>query len=212
MTTRPGDGPASSPTAKTGAGFTGKHALRYAGSHTAPGRGYAYNKVFDVDLPVARDTVLSYRIFPEMSGEDRSYSATHAAVDLVFTDGTYLSDLRATDQHGVRLSPRGQGEGKTLHVNQWNNRESRIGEVAEGRTVDRVLVGYDAPKGSADGPRPFSGWIDDVEVAPQRPEAPKAHLADHVVTNRGTNSSGEFSRGTTSPPPPSRTASTSGRR
>ncbi len=199
MTTRPGDGPASSPTAKTGAGFTGKHALRYAGSHTAPGRGYAYNKVFDVDLPVVRDTVLSYRIFPEMSGEDRSYSATHTAVDLVFTDGTYLSDLRATDQHGVRLSPRGQGEGKTLHVNQWNNRESRIGEVAEGRTVDRVLVGYDAPKGSADGPRPFSGWIDDVEVAPQRPEAPKAHLADHVVTNRGTNSSGEFSRGNNFP-------------
>ncbi|GAA2639629.1 GH92 family glycosyl hydrolase [Streptomyces axinellae] len=199
MTTRPGDGPASSPTAKTGAGFTGRHALRYAGSHTGKGRGYAYTKVFDVDVPVTRDTVLSYRLFPEMSGEDRSYSATYTAVDLAFTDGTYLSDLRATDQHGVRLSPRGQGEGKTLHVNQWNNSETRIGRAAAGKTIDRVLVGYDAPEGAAEGARPFSGWIDDIEVAPRRPAAPKAHLSDHVVTTRGTNSSGDFSRGNNFP-------------
>ena len=39
-------------------------ALRYAGTHTADGRGYSYNKVFDVDVPVGANTELSYRIFP----------------------------------------------------------------------------------------------------------------------------------------------------
>ena len=67
MSTGTDSGPADSPTAKTHAGFTGKHALRYAGSHTGNGRGYAYNKVFDVDVPVTAATALSYRLFPEMA-------------------------------------------------------------------------------------------------------------------------------------------------
>lgn len=195
LTTTPGDGPKESPTAKPEAGFTGAHALRYAGDHPARGRGYAYNKVFDVDLTVTRDTVLSYRLFPEMTGEDRSYAATNVAVDLVFTDGTYLSELRAADQHGARLSPRGQGASKTLLVNQWNNKEARIGKVAEGKTVDRVLVGYDSSRGHG----AFAGWVDDVRLAPEAPAKPKAHLSDHVATNRGTLSSGDFSRGNNFP-------------
>ncbi|MFG3260026.1 GH92 family glycosyl hydrolase [Streptomyces sp. NPDC048172] len=197
MTTRVDTGPADSPTAKKDAGFTGKHALRYAGTHSGSGRGYAYNKVFDTDVTVTRDTVLSYRLFPEMAGDDRSYGATNAAVDLAFTDGTYLSDLRAEDQHGVRLAPRAQGASKTLYVNQWNNKEARIGAVAEGKTVDRVLVAYDAEKGSG----AFRGWVDDIALKPEKaePATPKAHLSDHVVTNRGTLSSGDFSRGNNFP-------------
>ncbi|MFI8851209.1 GH92 family glycosyl hydrolase [Streptomyces sp. NPDC053499] len=199
LATRTGSGPDSSPTAKARAGFTGRHALRFAGEHTVPGRGYAYNKVFDVDVTVTRDTVLSYRLFPEMTGNDRSYAATHVAVDLVFTDGSRLSELHAADQHGNRLSPAAQGAAKTLYVNQWNNVEAAIGRVAEGRTVDRVLLGYDAPAGPASGTRAFRGWLDDVRLAPQRPAQPKAHLSDHVVTTRGTNSSGSFSRGNNFP-------------
>ncbi|MGI5348252.1 GH92 family glycosyl hydrolase [Streptomyces sp. CA-250714] len=199
LATRTGTGPESSPTAKTRAGFTGTHALRYAGEHTAPGRGYAYNKVFDVDVTVTRDTVLSYRLFPGMTGDDRSYAATHVAVDLAFTDGSYLSELRATDQHGTRLTPAAQGAAKTLYVNQWNNVQAAIGRVAEGRTVDRVLLGYDAHTGPASGARPFDGWLDDVRIAPDKPSKAKAHLSDHVVTTRGTNSSGSFSRGNNFP-------------
>ncbi|WP_069993423.1 MULTISPECIES: GH92 family glycosyl hydrolase [Streptomyces] len=199
LATRTGGGPESSPTAKTGAGFTGTRALRFAGDHAAPGRGYAYNKIFDVDVTVTRDTVLSYRLFPEMTGQDRSYAATHVAVDLVFTDGSRLGDLRAADRHGTRLTPAAQGAARTLHVNQWNNVEARIGRVAEGRTVDRVLLGYDAPSGPATGSRAFAGWLDDLRLAPRRPAAPKAHLSDHVRTTRGTLSSGSFSRGNTFP-------------
>lgn len=188
-------GPSGSPTAKSGAGFTGKKALRYAGTHKADGRAYSYNKVFDVNVAVGRDTELAYRVFPSMADGDRDYDATNVSVDLAFTDGTYLSDLRAQDQHGFPLTPQGQGASKVLYVNQWNNVVSRIGSVAAGRTVDRILVAYDSPK----GPAKFRGWLDDVNLSVQKPEKPKAHLSDYASTTRGTNSSGGFSRGNNFP-------------
>ena len=188
-------GPTGSPTAKANAGFTGTRALRYSGTHEGEGRAYSYNKVFDVNTAVRRDTVLSYRVFPSMPETDLDYPATHVAVDLAFTDGTYLSGLRAVDQHGALLTPQGQAASKTLYVNQWNHKESRIGSVAAGKVVDRVLVAYDSPK----GPAKFRGWIDDVSIAPKAPPKRPAHVSDYAVTTRGTNSSGGFSRGNTFP-------------
>ncbi|MGW0994059.1 GH92 family glycosyl hydrolase [Streptomyces sp. NPDC002523] len=188
-------GPNGSPTAKARAGFTGTRALRYAGRHTASGRAYSYNKVFDVDVPVAADTQLAYRVFPSMADGDRDYDATNVSVDLAFTDGTFLSDLGASDQHGFPLTPRGQGAAKVLYTNQWNDVTSSIGSVAAGKTVDRILVAYDSPN----GPAKFRGWIDDVAIRPVAPEKPKAHLSDYALTTRGTNSSGSFSRGNNFP-------------
>ncbi|GAA3716727.1 GH92 family glycosyl hydrolase [Streptomyces tremellae] len=195
MLSRVDSGPATSPTAKTGMGFTGKSALRYAGSQTAAGRGYSYNKVFKADVAVRRDTQLSYEIFPAMASGDLDYQATNVSVDLAFTDGTYLSGLGAVDQNGFGLSPRGQGDSKSLYVNQWNHRVSRIGDVAAGKTVARILVAYDAPK----GPAKFQGWVDDIGLAVTPPAKPKAHLSDYALTTRGTNSSGSFSRGNNFP-------------
>ncbi|MFB7330492.1 GH92 family glycosyl hydrolase [Streptomyces adustus] len=188
-------GPSGSPTAKAGAGYTGTRALRYAGRHTATGRAYSYNKLFDVNVAVGRDTELAYRIFPSMADGDRDYDATDVAVDLAFTDGTYLSGLGATDQHGFALTPQGQGAAKVLYVNQWNDVVARIGSVAAGKTVDRILVAYDSPG----GPAKFRGWLDDVKIRTAAPQKPKAHLADYALTTRGTNSSGSFSRGNTFP-------------
>ncbi|WP_172386980.1 GH92 family glycosyl hydrolase [Streptomyces sp. MNP-20] len=191
-------GPAGSPTAKGRAGFTGKQAFRYAGTHTAGGRGHSSNKVFDVDVKVGRDTELGYRVFPSMDDEEYKkapYDATNVSVDLAFTDGTYLSDLGATDQHGFPLTPRGQGDAKVLYVNQWNDVASRIGEVAAGKTVDRILLAYDSPK----GPVKFRGWVDDISLAEKAPPKPKAHPSDYASTTRGTNSSRDFSRGNTFP-------------
>ncbi|PWI14895.1 alpha-mannosidase [Streptomyces sp. Act143] len=188
-------GPSGSPTAKARAGFTGKRALRYAGRHTADGRAYAYNKVYDVNVAVRWNTRLSYRVFPSMADGDRDYDATNVAVDLAFTDGTYLSGLGATDQHGFGLSPQAQGAAKVLYVNQWNSVASRIGSVAAGKTVDRILVAYDSPR----GPARFRGWLDDVRIERVAPERPKAHLSDYALTTRGTHSSGGFSRGNNFP-------------
>ncbi|WP_280897364.1 MULTISPECIES: GH92 family glycosyl hydrolase [unclassified Streptomyces] len=187
--------PTGSPTAKAAAGFTGKKALRYAGRHTAEGRAYSYNKVFDVNVAVDRLTRLSYRIYPSMVDGDRDYDSTNVSVDLAFTDGTFLSELGARDQHGFTLSPQGQGASKALYVNQWNHVAARIGSVAAGKTVDRILVAYDSPN----GPAKFRGWLDDVTLERAAPEQPRAHLSDYALTTRGTNSSGGFSRGNNFP-------------
>ncbi|MFI8292791.1 GH92 family glycosyl hydrolase [Streptomyces sp. NPDC085614] len=188
-------GPGGSPTAKANAGFTGTRALRYAGTHKADGHAYSYNKVFDVNTAVVGNTELSYRVFPALAETDLAYPATNVAVDLAFTDGTYLSELRATDTHGGLLTPQGQGAAKRLYVNQWNQVTAGIGQVAAGKTVDRILVAYDSPK----GPAKFQGWIDDVSLRPRAPEKQLDRLSDYASTTRGTNSSGSFSRGNTFP-------------
>jgi predicted alpha-1,2-mannosidase len=195
MRTTVGKGANGGYNAKAGAGFTGVKALRYQGTHVAEGRGYSYNKVFEVDIPVTPTTELSYLVFPSFITDDLNYPATFVSLDLAFADGTYLSDLGARDQHGFELSPRGQGAAKSLYTNQWNRIASVVGAVAAGKTIKRILVAYDNPK----GPAGFNGWIDDIAVksAPVVVERPRP--SDWVLTNRGTNSSGSFSRGNNFP-------------
>jgi predicted alpha-1,2-mannosidase len=195
MRTRVGRGPVGGYTAKSRVGFTGLRALEYGGTHDADGRGYSYNKVFEVEVPVRSTTELSYLIYPDFVDDDLSYPSTYASVDLVFTDGTSLSDLGARDQHGAILSPRGQQASKTLYTNQWNFKKSRIGAVAAGKTIDRILVAYDNP----DGPTEFGGWIDDVKIDDNPPRQHRSRPSDWVVTNRGTNSTSAFSRGNNIP-------------
>nr|WP_202819056.1 GH92 family glycosyl hydrolase [Actinosynnema sp. ALI-1.44] len=195
MSTAVGDGPTSAFTAKPKAGFTGRKALRYVGTHTATGRAYSYNKVFDINVVVTSTTRLSYLLFPEFLLDDLTYPSTHAAIDLAFTDGTYLSDLGALDQHGNPLTPQGQAASRTLYTQQWNHVAADIGTVAAGKTVDRILLAYDNPK----GPTGFKGWVDDVKIVGTPADPVRATPADHVLTTRGTNATHAFSRGNNFP-------------
>lgn len=197
MESRLDSGPTSAYNAKARTGFTGVKSFRYAGHHKNQGRGFSYNKVYDVNLRVRHDTKLTYKIFPEHIEDDLSYPSTYAAVDLAFSDGSYLSELGAKDHHGFTVSPRGQGEAKGLSTNQWNNIESRIGRVAAGKTITRILVAYDKPNGPAE----FRGWVDDIEIgsAPGDPRFDSDHPSEFAITTRGTNSSGSFSRGNNFP-------------
>jgi hypothetical protein len=172
-------GPTSAYNARARTGFTGVKSFRYAGHQTAEGRGYTWNKIADVDLKVGKSTRLSYKIFPEHVEGDLSYPSTYAALDLAFSDGTYLSDLKAKDHHGFELSPRGQGDAKGLSTNQWNNIEADLGKYAAGKTIQRILVGYDKPEGPAD----FRGWIDDVRIA-------KAENPDEAARKTAANVDG----------------------
>ncbi|GAB3066249.1 GH92 family glycosyl hydrolase [Intrasporangium mesophilum] len=197
MITSVGSGPISGFNIKPLVGWTGLKALRYSGGHTADGRGYAWNRLFDVDVPVTSTTELSYKIFPDMVAGDLTYPSTNAAIDLRFTDGTYLSDLSALDAHGVSASPSGQGKGKILYANQWNAVTLEVGRVAAGKTIDRILVGYDNTAAKAD--TRFGGWIDDLSVAADPAAVDESDLTNFVDTRRGTNASGSFSRGNNLP-------------
>ena len=131
----------------------GSYALMYSGTDTSATESYSYNKVFDVHVPVAADTVLSYWIFPQHP------NATSVALDLFLTDGRSLRDSGATDQSGVRAHPRLQGQGGRLAVGRWNLVQVGLGALAGG-TVDQIRIGYDQPAGTG----VFRGYVDDIEV------------------------------------------------
>ncbi|WP_433216903.1 GH92 family glycosyl hydrolase [Dactylosporangium sp. CS-047395] len=161
---------------------TGTAALMYSGADTSATSSYSYNRVFDVDIPVGAGTTLSYWVFPQSGGN------LDVAVDLAFTDGTYLRDSGAVDQHGVRVHPQYQGSGSVLSFNTWNVVTSNIGANTAGKTIDRILIGYDQPAGTAT----FRGYFDDISITP-------GTLANYVDTRRGSNSDFGYSRGNTFP-------------
>ena len=180
-----------------GAGFTGVASLRYAGGAEADGRSYATNKLFDVHIPVGPKSRLSYRIFPELTAEDLRYPSTYAAIDLHFTDGSYLSSRSPVDQHGYALTAAGQGSSKVLLADEWNAVQSDIGAVANGKTIDRILLAYDNPGATAT--TLFQGWVDDVTVTGAPAAIDGSSLTNYVDTRRGTNATGGFSRGNNLP-------------
>ncbi len=100
MVTAVGNGPVSSPTAKTGMGFTGLRSLRYAGQVVAAGAGSAQNLLYQgIGTTIEPGDQLSYKVFPVLDS-GLTYAATYAAVDLVSTDGTRLSASGAMDAYG----------------------------------------------------------------------------------------------------------------
>lgn len=126
-----------------------------------------------------------------------SYQSTYVALNLHFTDGSYLSQLSPVDQHGISLTARGQGAGKILYQKQWNAESADLGVIAKGKVIDRILVTFDDPQGQKS--REFSGWIDDVKIS-----ASPAVLAANgdpalVDTRRGSNASDKLSHGNTLP-------------
>ncbi|KGN37378.1 GH92 family glycosyl hydrolase [Knoellia subterranea] len=193
-----GSGPRSGYNVKAQVGWTGVKALRYGGRHTASGRGYAWNRLFDVDVPVGQRSQLTYKIIPDMITGDLSYPSTYTAVDLKFTDGTYLSGLGASDSHDTAASPNGQGVGKILYAAQWNSVVIDLGPKAAGKTIDAILVGYDNTAG-ATKETTFGGWIDDLKIDPSPAALDRTSPTNAVDIRRGTNSSGSFSRGNNLP-------------
>ena len=132
-------------------------------------------------------------IFPELTASDLQYPSTYSAVDLKFTDGTYLSDLAPRDVYDISATAEGQGAGKILYPNQWNHVEIDLGPVAEGKTIEGILVAYDNPTGT--DATAFQGWLDDVSVVAEPEPIDGSSLTNYVDTRRGTNSSSAFSRG-----------------
>jgi len=189
----PDRGPTASPTAKPGVGFATVECHRY----DAAGGGFAEALLRECVYEVTPDTVLSYVVFPAATSRlgEELYAATYVSLDVTFSDGTHLSQLGAVDVRGVRLNPRAQGESKMLYVDQWNRIEVRLGDVAAGKTVTGVLVCCEAPQGSPC----FTGWLDCVQFSERPAREGVGRPSDYVITTRGTNSTGAFSRGNTIP-------------
>ncbi|WP_085067291.1 SGNH/GDSL hydrolase family protein [Catenuloplanes japonicus] len=130
----------------------GTYALMFSGNDLSATQSYSYNRVFDVHVPIAADTTLTYWIYPQ-------YPATSVALDLSLSDGRSLRDSGATDQHGVRAHPAFQGQGGRLVVNQWNLVRVPLSALAGG-TIDQIRIGYDQPATTGI----FRGYVDDIAI------------------------------------------------
>ncbi|MFD2728380.1 GH92 family glycosyl hydrolase [Enterococcus camelliae] len=191
------NGPSTSINQQKNVGWTGKKALKIEGEQTIAGESYSYNDIFDVNIPVEKNTHLSYVVFPDQKGEyDYSYMSMHVAIDLQFTDGTYLSDLAPLDQNGNTLTPENQGKSRTLLYQQWNKISSDIGKYANGKTIDKIVVGFHDSDQNAQ--KAFAAYFDDIEISNYTVKK-NDRKSDYVNILRGTNDSPSFSRGLTAP-------------
>lgn len=184
----------------SGKGWTGANALKIAGTQIEES-AHSWNVIYeDVNVAVNENTNLSYMIYPDYVGSyDYNYTSHYTAVDLKFTDGTYLSDLNAKDQNGDVVSPKGQGEGRALYTKQWNTITSKIGEVAEGKVIDEILVGFekDGIKYETEEAG-ILAYIDDIKIEEKEDKVYENALA-YTMTRRGTESTSSFSRGLNHP-------------
>ena len=129
----------------------GASALRVRGRDNSTSNSNVYFRVYDVNIPVDLYTTLHFWAYPENA------NGRFVSLDLLFTDGTYLRNIAgATDTNGVSMHP-GTGRGT---VGAWNKISSRIGTWCNGKTIDRIMVGYDQAANTGD----FSAFIDDISI------------------------------------------------
>lgn len=135
----------------------GVRSILFSGSANAPsGNANITFLLFDVQMPIAASTTLSYWLYPEND------HARYVGVDLGFTDGTWLRDLGAQDQNGIYLHPY-YGHGGNIPINAWTLITSKIGTWAAGKTANKIILYYyrdNAPAGQ------FRGFVDDISIAP----------------------------------------------
>ncbi len=184
-----GDGPEAPYNARAKAGYSGLRALRYQGQGDG-GRA----QLFAVDIPVNADSALSWLVLPEIVAGN-TVASTGVGIDLVFDDGRRLSQMNARDQHGASITAAEQAASKTLYPQQWARKQVRLGDIASLRGhrirwIELELQPMDGAKAQ--------GWIDDIAITSQ-PRIANAHPSDDVLTTRGTQSNGTFSRGNNFP-------------
>lgn len=129
----------------------GDQALRYA-PVTAPGTPDTC-AIFRVALAIRRGSRLSYHINPDQA------EGRYIAIDLHCTDGTWLHETKAVDQHGMAVDP-ASGHGGQLPLNAWSEVRCEIGQWLADKIVDAIVVSYDHPGGS----RPASAHLDEVTI------------------------------------------------
>ncbi|GCE29232.1 alpha-1 2-mannosidase [Dictyobacter alpinus] len=147
---------------------TGSNALLYSGLDNSSTTSYAYMKLFDVssaNLTVSSNTTLSYWIFPQSSSGTTQganlasgSNSTCIAIDLIFSNNTNLRDSGATDQNGNRAHPAYQCNHLTL--NSWNHVTVNLGSQNNGKTIQRIDLGYDQPANTGG----YRGYIDDISI------------------------------------------------
>ncbi|MBC8061398.1 MAG: discoidin domain-containing protein [Clostridiaceae bacterium] len=130
---------------------TGTAAIMFSGTDNSATQSYCYSKVFDVNIPITATTQLSYWFYPQQENGRR------VAIDFICTDGTTLRDSGTVDQNGFNIHP-ATGHGT---INTWNYIQCLLGTKLNGKTIDRINIGYDNPASTGQ----YRGYIDDITIS-----------------------------------------------
>ena len=124
---------------------TGSSVLKVSGSD-ATGDSTLF-KIVGKKMEIMNSTTLTYWLNPQ----DESGKTGH--IDLLFADGTYLSDLNTVAEDGLPLdASRGT-------IGEWKEVTFSLGSIAAGKTVQTVLVGgFNGDAGS------YSFMLDDLDL------------------------------------------------
>ena len=185
------------------AGFTGLKALQYAGRHDRRGGRLLVQQGVRGEHPGRPPTTeLSYVVFPEFTAATCGYPSTLRRGRPGVRRRHLPERTRRHDQHGAVLSPRGQGESKTLYADQWNYKQvDRSARSPAARRSSASSSRYDNPVRPGRLPRLARRHPD--HRCPRRrrtANGPRgAKPSDYAVTTRGTHSTGGFSRGNNFP-------------
>ena len=104
-------------------------------------------KVFEHNIFVYQNSTLSYWLNPQ----DEAGKSGH--IDLLFTDGTRLSELSPTAEDGLPLGA------KRGAISEWVEVKCAIGEYAQGKVIQTILIGAEL-----DTEGQYSLLIDDFNI------------------------------------------------
>ncbi|WP_353114407.1 GH92 family glycosyl hydrolase [Microbacterium sp.] len=188
-------------TGRPGLGYRSVEPLRYAVSGVPGSR--ARTVLAEVDLLVSEGDELRYVVHPqidETAGDIRdAFRSTAVSCDLLFADGSRLSQSAAADQYGFGASAEEQYASRSTFVNQWNLKRIALDSVVGRRAVAIELSAF-VPEGEGEDGEDetaYAGFLDDVEIVPAEPLPTRP--SDWVRTTRGTHSNEVVSRGNTTP-------------
>ena len=147
-----------------------------AESVTAPVTAMDYTTVKrGLNIKVNSDTRFCYMFNPKDS------ASAYMAIDLKFSDGTRLKNLGATDQYGIALNPRAQGDGMMLQEGQWNYVFVDLGKVAAGKMVNEIIIGYETNSGTPG--QEIEGVFDNLRIYRDKAVVNLADIFDIRLAN-----------------------------
>ena len=175
-------------------------ALRYAGGHTADGRGYAWNRLFDVDIPVGDRLAAQLQDLPR-HGHGRPDLPVHLRRRRPALHRRHLPlrPRRRRTATAARPHPSGQGAGKVLYADQWNSVVVDLGAKVAGARRSTRSCSATTTRTRHDRRRRSAAGSTTSASTPRRPQVDGSSPTNYVDTRRGTNASGSFSRGNNLP-------------
>lgn len=178
--------------------WNGSKALKVEGVDVGADRSYAKMVLFeDVNVKIEENTQFEYAVDPaygSWSNFDFEWTSQYIALDLLFTDGTLLSELGAVDQYENSLAASAQGEGGYLYSIQWNVVRSKIGQLAAGKVVDKILVVFDKPQKEAQEDKRVLAYFDEIKIRPVE-EKVRESVVEYADIRVGSNDKPLWSRG-----------------